>query len=62
MEEMRNPTVGGFTVVSLTLGSQRTSSVLGYSVAYLKLKFDHVFAQADCFPDFLSALVCETVI
>lgn len=26
-------------------------------IADLKLKFDHVFAQADCFPHFFSALL-----
>lgn len=34
------------------------TAVLQYdSITDLKLKFDHVFTQADCFPDFFSALL-----
>lgn len=39
------------------LQDQLTAGLQYGSIADLKLKFDHVFTQADCFPDFFSALL-----
>lgn len=42
------------------LQDQLTAGLQYDSIADLKLKFGHVFTQADCFPDFFSAfLICN---